>query len=145
MTAPLTVEAAPPGSSNYEAAGRLVSAAGLPAPDGPADVLVTREGGAVVGTVAVEDYGAGGLLRSLAVHPAQRGRGVGARLVAAAEARARGRGLRSLALLTTTAAPFFVALGYRAVERSRVPEAVRDSSEFRGVCPESAACLLKTL
>ena len=148
--APPPTEAAPPGSSGREAAARLVAEAGLPALNGPADVLVAREGGpqtggAVVGTVAVEDYGADGLLRSLAVHPARRGRGVGARLVAEAEARARGRGLRSLALLTTTAAPFFAALGYRAADRSEAPAAVRASSEFRDVCPSSAACLVKTL
>ena len=137
--------AAPPGSEDREAARRLVVDAGLPDMDGPADVVVVRQGGAVVGTVAVEDYGADGLLRSLAVHPAHRGRGVGARLVAAAEARARSRGLRSLALLTTTAAPFFASLGYREAERSEVAEAVRGSSEFRDVCPSSAACLLKAL
>ena len=144
------VEPAPPGSAGREAARRLVDAAGLPDMDGPADVLVAREGGpqtggGVVGTVAVEDHGADGLLRSLAVHPAHRGRGVGARLVEAAEARARSRGLRSLALLTTTAAPFFAALGYREVDRAEAPEPVRASSEFRDVCPSSAACLVKTL
>lgn len=134
--------AAPPA---LDAARRLVRAAGLPAPDGPADVLVAWRGGAAVGTVAVEDYGADGLLRSLAVDAAWRGRGLGRALVAAAERRARGRGLHSLALLTTTAAPFFAALGWRAVDRADVPAAVRASSEFRGVCPASAACLVKRL
>ena len=122
-----------------------MSEARLPHLDGPAAVFVAREGGAVVGTVAVETYGADGLLRSLAVAPGARGRGVGARLVEAAEAHARSAGLASLSLLTTTAAPFFSSRGYREVGRSDVPEAVRASSEFRGVCPPSAAAFLKTL
>lgn len=137
---------APPGSVEREAAARLLATAGLPALGGPADVLVALgEGGAVVGTVALETYGDDGLLRSLAVHPAHRGWGVGARLVAALEAHARDLGLDSLALLTTTAAPFFAARGYREVERAEVPKAVRASSEFRGVCPSSATCFVKRL
>ena len=136
-----------PGSADRGAAARIVRAAGLPVLDGPADVLVVRgpDGRGVVGTVAVEDHGADGLLRSLAVDAGHRGRGVGRALVAEAEGRARRRGVRSLALLTTTAAPLFAALGYREVDRAEVPEAVRASSEFCGVCPASAACFLKRL
>ena len=133
------------GPDALDAARRLVRAAGLPALDGPADVLVAWRGGVPVGTVAVEGYGADGLLRSLAVDAAWRGRGVGRTLVAAAERRACGRGLESLALLTTTAAPFFAALGWREADRAEVPAAVRASSEFCDVCPASAACFVKRL
>ena len=136
---------APARSADREAAQRLLAAAGLPALNGPADVFVVREGGAVVGTVALETYGGDGLLRSLAVHPAHRGQGLGRHLVDTLEAYARDRGLGSLALLTTTAAPFFAALGYREVDRAEVPDAVRAASEFCSVCPSSAACFLKTL
>jgi len=143
---------APPGSADREAAQRLLAEAGLPALaaptsrlDGPADVLVVREGGVLVGTIALETYGGDGLLRSLAVHPAQRGRRLGTGLVEALEAHARDLGLSSLALLTTTAAPFFAARGYREVDRAEVPPAVRAASEFCGVCPSSAACFLKRL
>lgn len=107
--------------------------------------LVSRERGAVVGCVAVEAYGGAGLLRSLAVSPGHRGRGLGVQLAEAAEAHARDGGLGALYLLTTTAAPFFEARGYAPVDRADVPEAVRQSSEFAGVCPSSAACLGKAL
>ncbi len=125
----------------------LLDEAGLPTRDRPSTdrFQVVRSGGAVVGCVAVEPYGDAGLLRSLAVAPEFRGLGVGARLVGAAEASARTDGLRHLVLLTTTAAPFFHALGYASMERSDAPEAIRRSSELTATCPASAACLGKAL
>lgn len=95
--------------------------------------------------MAVEPYGGAGLLRSLAVAPEARGRGLGVRLVDAAEARARADGLGALYLLTTTAAPFFEARGYALVDRTEVPEPVRQSAEFASVCPSTAASLGKRL
>ena len=88
---------------------------------------------------------AAGLLRSLAVAPDARGSGLGTRLVEAAEARARDLDLRSLTLLTTTAAPFFEGRGYRRMDRAEAPEAVRPSSEFTATCPASAVCPGKRL
>ncbi|WP_412070138.1 arsenic resistance N-acetyltransferase ArsN2 [Rubrivirga sp. IMCC43871] len=107
--------------------------------------LVARRDGDVVGCVAVEPYGGAGLLRSLAVAPEARGTGLGRRLTAAAEAAARAAGLAQLILLTTTAAPFFESLGWAPVDRADVPEAIRASTEFAGLCPASAACLGKVL
>ncbi len=127
----------------------LLGAARLPTRDlDPADAerfLVARAGGEVVASVAVEPHGPTGLLRSLAVARAFRGLGVGARLVGAAEARACADGLSSIVLLTTTAAPFFRALGYAALDRGDVPEPVRRSSQFVTVCPSTAVCLGKAL
>lgn len=137
-------------SARAEDAGplrELLEAAGLPTQDlnGVDGFLVALDDDRVIGGVGVEAYGEHGLLRSLVVAPEARGRGVGDRLAAAAEHAARQRGLRSLTLLTTTAAPFFEARGFVPADRAAVPEAVRQSSEFRGVCPASAACLGKPL
>ena len=138
---------APARPADWPAILDLLRAAALPAVDlGPGHLerfLVARRADAVVGCVAVEAYGAAGLLRSLAVAPSWRGRGLGGRLAEAAEAHARDRGLGALYLLTTTAAPFFEAHGWAPTDRAVVPEAVRQSSEFEGVCPASAACLSK--
>lgn len=125
----------------------LLREAGLPTADlaGLDDFLVALDGERVIGGVGVEAYGADGLLRSLVVAPEVRGCGVGARLAAAAERLARERGLRTLTLLTTTAAPLFESRGYAPLDRAEAPEAVRRSSEFRETCPSSAACLGKTL
>ena len=127
----------------------LLAERGLPAGDlGGApetDVRTAEADGALVGVVAVETWGADGLLRSLAVAEGARGGGVGRRLVDAAEMVGRSRSLGALYLLTTTAEPFFLRLGYCPTDRAGVPEAVRQSSEFASVCPASAACLSKRL
>jgi len=72
------------------------------------------------------------LLRSLAVDASVRGRGCARALVAAAERYARGRGVRRIYLLTTTAAKFFERLGYGAVARD-------------ALCPSSSAFMAKNL
>jgi amino-acid N-acetyltransferase len=46
-------------------------------------------------------------------------------------------------LLTTTASDYFRRLGFEDRALSEAPERLRQSSEFRTVCPESAACLAK--
>ena len=125
----------------------LLEAAALPVGDLPeaGRFLVVRPGDAVLGSVAVEPCGDAGLLRSLAVAPEARGTGAGSRLVEAAEAHAYADGLRSLVLLTTTAAPFFEARGYAPMDRAEAPAGVRQSSEFQGTCCASAVCLGKAL
>lgn len=112
----------------------------------PAELFAARdEAGAIVGAVGLERYGADGLLRSLVVSPAARGRGIGCALVAALEAHAAANGMATLYLLTETAADFFAALGYERIDRTLAPEPVAASEEFRDSCPETAPCFRKCL
>ena len=93
----------------------LLAECGLPEQDlTPAhmdDFLSLVAGGRLTGCIGLEIYGETALLRSLAVGPGWRGRGYGAQLLAAAEAHAAARGVRTLYLLTTTAERFFTAHG----------------------------------
>jgi len=127
----------------------LLEQARLPAADltfdGTRDFIVAREAGEIIGVAGLERHGDHGLLRSLVVAPDWRGRGLGAALVEAVEARARGLGVRSLTLLTGTAAPFFAARGYAEIARSRAPAAVQASTEFIELCPASSTCMHKTI
>lgn len=97
------------------------------------------------GVVGLELYRPHGLLRSLAVQPSARGRGCGLALVRAAELHAAEHGVRTLHLLTETAEDFFAALGYRVAERKIAPEAIRETRQFSGLCPDSAAFMSKSL
>ena len=119
-------------------------AEGLPAPDAgryfSADLY-----GAVVGYVGLEGEGRDLLLRSLVVLADRKARGLGARVLAAAETVAGDLGGARLHLLTTTAEPFFARNGYRAANRQTAPEAIRRTREFAGLCPASAAYLTKDL
>lgn len=97
------------------------------------------------GVVGLELHGPVALLRSLAVAAHDRGAGLGRRLVAAAEARARLHGVQELCLLTTTAERFFERLGYERADREAAPAAIRGTSEFTSLCPASAAFMRKRL
>ena len=104
-----------------------------------------EENGATVGAVGVELYGKTGLLRSLVVHPSYRGRGLGKQLTSEIETYARGLGVKTLFLLTMTAADFFPRLGYQPILRSDVPQSIAETFEFKSACPVSAVCLYKNL
>jgi protein-tyrosine-phosphatase/N-acetylglutamate synthase-like GNAT family acetyltransferase len=101
--------------------------------------------GELAGVIGLEAHGRAGLLRSLAVGSHRRGRGLGQALVAHLERAARREGISDLWLLTTTAELFFRALGYQVTPREKAPEEIRNSSEFREVCPSTAVCMHRHL
>ena len=107
--------------------------------------VVAREGTRVLGCAAIELYGQAGLLRSVAVDPAARGLGLGIRLTEAALALARGRGVRTVYLLTETAAQFFPRFGFRPIPREQVAPAVRRSVEFTEACAVTAQAMVAEL
>jgi len=107
--------------------------------------LVALEAGGLVGCIGVEALADGALLRSLAVEPAHRGRGIGERLCDDAEESARNSGVRDLYLLTTTAAEYFAARGFHRVERSGLPASVQATAQFTQLCPASAVAMHKPL
>lgn len=106
---------------------------------------VAEDGGALVGVIGLEPFRGAGLLRSLVVAPHHRKRGLGRRLVDTVEGHAKAAGLKQLALLTETADRFFEAFGYRLVDRHNVPDEIRQSAEFRTLCPLSARCMAKVI
>lgn len=127
----------------------LLQNAGLPADDirgiPGLQTWVVEAGGSLRGAIALEPFGNEGLLRSLAVAPDARRLGLGRRLVAQLESDARAAGVRTLVLLTQTAEAFFRHLGYQAVSRDNVSNAVKSSAQFRSLCPASAPCMSKML
>ena len=127
----------------------LLQRCGLPTGDVHADLLRhfigARQGAVLAGTIAVQPLDAIGLLRSLAVAPEARGHGIGARLCLEAESLARAGGLRTLYLLTSDASRFFEARGYVSCAREAVPEEVRQTEQFRSLCPASAAVMRKDM
>jgi amino-acid N-acetyltransferase len=127
---------------------KLLESAGLPTSDltGAQRLhLWVLNADSLQGVVALERFGTEALLRSLAVAPESRQRGLGRALVARLEQDAQADGITRLVLLTETAEPFFRGLGYRAIDRQAVSEALKQSAEFRSLCPASAVCMSKTL
>ena len=101
--------------------------------------------GRIVGLAGFDRAASDALLRSLAVAPDWRGRGIGEALVARREAAARIAGVGAFFLLTTSAAEYFRRLGYVDVPRADVPASIGAHAQFRSLCPASATCLSKRL
>lgn len=128
-------------------ARELVRGAGLPA-EGLEDQFASgfvgaRTGGRLVGIAGLEVHGRDGLLRSVAVVPEARGRGLGEALVRDRIACAERLGLESVHLLTTDASGFFERLGFRPTDRAAVPAGIRATREFAEVCPASAVAMAR--
>lgn len=104
------------------------------------DPLVSE---AYAGVVGVELFASSGLLRSLVVRPDRRGTGYASRLTSYVEQEVTRHRIRELYLLTTTATLFFEARGYEVVARGSAPDAIRNTSEFSSLCPDSADLMLK--
>jgi len=103
--------------------------------------LVAESGGALVGVAGLEVCCEHALLRSVAVVPAWRSKGLGRELVTRIIADAESRGLHALYLLTTTAEHYFPSFGFERITRDDVPADVRTTREFQGACPASATVM----
>jgi len=124
----------------------LLRGAGLPLdgiPSGLDGFLVATvdDSDEPIGVGGLERYGSSALLRSTAVNPAWRSSGVGRALVNALLEETDRSGVRDVFLLTTTAEAYFPRFGFACVTREVVPEAVQESAEFRGACPDSAVVM----
>ena len=101
--------------------------------------VVARQAALLVGLAGLESCGPDALLRSLAVAPSHRGRGLGLELLCKAVDLAPLTGAREVYLLTTTARDFFLRHGFVDCPRDQAPEAVRATWEFRQGCPTTSA------
>ena len=93
----------------------------------------------------MEIYGQSALLRSVAVQPSDRNKGVGEKLLHRIEDLARSRGINAIYLLTETASGYFIKKNYQQITRNKVPDDVLGSTEFSFVCPQSAIVMKKIL
>lgn len=125
---------------------QLLHAAGLPVEDLPGDLthfIVAKQDNQIIGSVGLEILGSYALLRSLAVDATWQGKGVGAALYQAVVRMAREKSIEYLYLITTTADQYFKKLGFGKIDRANVPEVIRQTSQFSGICPSSAIVMIK--
>ena len=126
----------------------LLERSGLPTSDlesARPEFAVIRENDQVIAAGALQSFGSSALLRSVVVAPDRRRSGLGQAIVSELERMARAAQISRLVLLTQTAAEFFGHRGYRVIDRSTAPEDMRESEEFRSLCPSSAICMVKSL
>lgn len=135
----------------------LLSACGLPL-EGVVDTVDKREplerfvvaledggGRRLVGCAGLEIHGTACVLRSLAVDPKLRGRGVARLLIGEILRRAHDAGCRQAFLLTTTIEPMAARHGFTRIERAEVPADLLATSEFALNACSSATVMRRNL
>jgi amino-acid N-acetyltransferase len=138
--------------ADLDAVERLLAESGLPVA-GVAVSLATfvvaetisAHGRELVGVAGLELCRDNALLRSVAVRPGWQRHGLGRALVGRVIAEAEARHLHALYLLTTTAARYFPAFGFRETARAAVPDDVRATEEFTSACPASAIVMVRAV
>lgn len=99
----------------------------------------------LIGTAALEVYDQNALLRSVAVLPKYQNEGMGEQLVIEMENWAQSHLITHIFLITETAQSFFKKKGYLFIERDKLPEAIKKTTQFRLICPASATCMYTKL
>ncbi|MFA6032381.1 MAG: N-acetyltransferase, partial [Myxococcota bacterium] len=98
---------------------------------------VALDGGCIAGVGALHHYTKGlAEVRSLAVRPGNKNRGLGRRLVESLAARARREGIATIFVMTVVP-DFFENLGFRRVPHSSLPEKVWKDCV---ICPRYNRC-----
>ncbi|MFZ8757605.1 GNAT family N-acetyltransferase [Microbacterium sp. HMH0099] len=91
------------------------------------------EGDRIIGSTGFElsDDGRHALIRSVAVDPAHRSRGMGGDLARFALARATDAGARTAWLFSRRSGPFWRSLGFSPAERDTLAEVLADTQQVR--------------
>ena len=93
--------------------------------------MVAKSGKKIVGVIGVEVYGPIGLFRSLCIDEGYRNRGIAKMLNEKLLAYARTRKIERLYLFTLYAEKFASKLGFRKIDKKRVPKRIRLTWQFR--------------
>jgi amino-acid N-acetyltransferase len=132
-------------ATDLQAIRELLTTCRLPADDLQLylhDFLVAKNGKSLIGCVGVERFEKVALLRSLAVQQEFRGNGIARELCSRLEQQISGM---DVYLLTTTAADFFVKIGYCRINREEAPLVITRNKQFTSLCPSTAALMRKNL
>ncbi|MBO0343487.1 arsenic resistance N-acetyltransferase ArsN2 [Flagellimonas profundi] len=99
----------------------------------------------LVGVIGLETFNKFGLLRSLAVKKDFKNQGFGSKLIEHVIKHSSKQKIQTLYLLTTTAEQLFKKLGFKLVQRTDCPDSIKNTAEFKDICPESAITMVKDL
>lgn len=133
---------------NLESLTESLRAEGLPHADlyePEREFFQLQQGDQLVGYVGIEGATADRLVRSFLVFRSHRREGIGSEALALLELLLVSRGVETLHLLTTTAAPFFQHHGFKIRARTTAPSAIQHTLEFRNLCPASANYMAKRI
>ena len=143
----MTMTIRPAAAADLGATVELLKDAGLCFEDLSADMLafVAENNAIFQGVIGREIFGDIAFMRSLVISGDARGAGIGPALVTALETACLTDGIGEIWLLTFDADPFFAKLGYLTRDRADAPDAIRNTEEFRVLCPADAVLMSKSL
>ncbi|MEI5679512.1 MULTISPECIES: arsenic resistance N-acetyltransferase ArsN2 [unclassified Mesorhizobium] len=101
------------------------------------------QNGMPVGFGGFEALGEHVLLRSIVVFPQFRGQGIGHLIVESLLEHAASLGAKNAYLLTTSAADFFEAIGFKQIGRDGVPPEILSTRQASSLCPSTATFLTR--
>ena len=108
--------------------------------------MVARADKKIIGVIGIEVYGRIGLFRSLCVDEAYRGRGIAKILNKKLLAYARIWKIDRLYLFTLYAEKFASKLGFRKIDKKRIPKSIRSTWQFRkSHFYPSVICMMKKI
>jgi amino-acid N-acetyltransferase len=126
----------------------LIKANNLPAEDISEHVhnfLILEKDHNVIGCIGIEIYNETGLMRSLAVIDSQKGNSFGQLLTQELISYSKSMGIARLYLITTTAEKFFEKFGFNSIPRENADEAIKNTTEYKYLCPESAVVMVREI
>ncbi len=107
--------------------------------------MVAKAGKKIVGVIGVEGYGRVGLLRSLCVDRAYRGRGIARMLNEKIMAYARMQRIDRLYMFTFNAEKFASKLGFHKIDKKQIPKSIRSTWQFRKLKFSPAVSMMKRI
>jgi len=107
--------------------------------------LVANKYDILIGVIGLEVKGDTALLRSFAVSKSERSKGIGLVLLNKIISLSLLNNIKTLYLLTTTAEEYFSNYGFIKVKRETVPEGIKNTKEFKSICPDSAVCMMRKI
>jgi amino-acid N-acetyltransferase len=135
-------------SADLKEIENLLSANQLPTIDiyeSAVKLFIATYNNQLIGSIGIEKYSTIGLLRSLAVNSKFRNQQVGEGLIRYLHDFCINEKITNLYLLTTTADSYFDKFGFHKIDRSKVPEVIMQTREFKDICPLSAIVMQKVL
>ena len=105
--------------------------------------FVAKKNDRILGLVGLEVFKPFGLLRSLAVIDEFKNKQIGKKLVEYLISESKSEEIKELYLLTTTADKYFSKFGFIQIEREQVPGSIKQTEEFKSICPDSAVVMKK--
>lgn len=108
-------------------------------------IFLFYENKSLVGITGLENFKKHGLLRSVVTVDAYKGKGKGKTMCKLTMEKASEMGVKEMYLLTETAENFFKTLGFETIDREDAPGFIKSTTEFKNLCPASAAFMKKKL